>query len=149
MKFLILRLMPLVHISTEAIEPRHEKIYFMPYANNKVAICAQQRRISACASAQSLLFTAWIAQHHSCYTHNFKTLVMPPTSKKLTGYIGFGLCVHASICPSICSSRTVHARVLKFHIWILHGKIADTRFFSCLSYLPFWSYAPLKNPNEI
>ena len=35
-------------------------------------------------------------------------------------------------------------KVLKFHIWILHRKIADTHFFSCLSYLPFWSYAPLK-----
>ena len=50
-------------------------------------------------------------------------------------------------CPSVSacvrSSRTVHARVLKFHIWIPHGKIFDTRFFSCPSYLPFWSYAPL------
>ena len=40
--------------------------------------------------------------------------------------------------------RTVHARVLKFHIWIPHGKIADLYFFPCLNYLPFWSYAPLK-----
>ena len=39
---------------------------------------------------------------------------------------------------------TVHVRVLKFHIWFPHGKIADPYFFSCLSYLPFWSYAPLK-----
>ena len=39
---------------------------------------------------------------------------------------------------------TVHARVLKFHIWIPHGKISDPYFFSCLSYLPFWSYALLK-----
>ena len=40
---------------------------------------------------------------------------------------------------------TVHARVLKFHIWIPHGKIADLYFFfSCPSYPPFWSYAPLK-----
>ena len=44
-----------------------------------------------------------------------------PSSKKLTGHIGFGLCV--------CSSRTVYARVLKFHIWIPHGKIADLYFF--------------------
>ena len=40
--------------------------------------------------------------------------------------------------------RSVHARVLKFHKWIRHGKIADPYFFSCPSYLPFWSYAPLK-----
>ena len=39
---------------------------------------------------------------------------------------------------------TLHARVLKFHIWIPHGRIADQYFFSCPSYLPFWSYAPLK-----
>ena len=39
---------------------------------------------------------------------------------------------------------TVPARVLKFHIWIPHGKIADRYFFSCPSYLLFWSYAPLK-----
>ena len=40
--------------------------------------------------------------------------------------------------------KNLHARVLKFHIWIPHGKIVDARFFfSCRS------YAPLKNPNEI
>ena len=68
-------------------------------------------------------------------------VVMPPTSKKLTGHIGFGLCVR----PCVRSSKTVHDRVLKFHIWIPHGKIVDARFsFSCPSYPPFWSYAPLK-----
>ena len=41
-------------------------------------------------------------------------------------------------------SRTVLPRVLKFHIWIPHLKIFDTRFFFCPGYLPFWSYAPLK-----
>ena len=50
--------------------------------------------------------------------------------------------VHPSVRPSV-RSRNMHARVLKFHIWIPHGKIFDTRFFPCLSYLPFWSYAPL------
>ena len=39
---------------------------------------------------------------------------------------------------------TVHARVLKFHIWISRGNIADPYFFACPSYLPFRSYAPLK-----
>ena len=68
--------------------------------------------------------------HHTTATSN--DVVMPPTSKKLTGHIGFGLCM----CPSI-RSRTVHARVLKFHIWIPHGKIVDTHFFFSLpSYLP-------------
>ena len=40
-------------------------------------------------------------------------------------------------CASVHSSRTVHARVLKFHIWIPHGKIADTHYFSCLELSPF------------
>ena len=33
--------------------------------------------------------------------------------------------------------RTMHARVLKVHIRIPHGKIADPYFFSCPSSLPF------------
>ena len=48
------------------------------------------------------------------------------------------------VCASVRSSKNVHARVLKFHIWIPHGKKADTHFFSCPSYLPFRSYGPLK-----
>ena len=56
------------------------------------------------------------------------------SSKKLTGHVGFGLSVH--------SSRNMQARVLKFHIWIPHGKMANTHLF--LSELsPVWSYAPL------
>ena len=51
-------------------------------------------------------------------------------------------------CLSVGSSKTVHARVLKFHIWIPHGKIVDARFFSCPSYPPFWSYAPLKKSEQ-
>ena len=34
--------------------------------------------------------------------------------------------------------------VLKFHMWIPHKKIANPCFFSFPSYLPFWSYGPLK-----
>ena len=48
---------------------------------------------------------------------------MPPTSKKLRRSI------LDSGCASVRSSKTVHARVLKFHIWIPLGKIADTYFF--------------------
>ena len=40
--------------------------------------------------------------------------------------------------------RTVHARVLKFHIYMDSSwKIADPYFF-LVSYRPFWSYVPLK-----
>ena len=38
----------------------------------------------------------------------------------------------------------MHARVLKFHVWIPHEKIADTYFFFHQDYAPFLSYAPLK-----
>ena len=51
--------------------------------------------------------------------------------------------VRASVCASVRSSRTVHARVLKFHIWIPHGKIADAHFFllrviSLSGAMPLW-----------
>ena len=37
----------------------------------------------------------------------------------------------------------MHARVLKFHVWIPHGKIADTFFF--LSELsPFMEFCPFE-----
>ena len=71
-------------------------------------------------------------------------IIMPPTSKKLTGHIGFRLCVHPSVCASVRSSRTVHARVLKFHIWIPHGKIVDARFFFLSKLSPFLELCPFE-----
>ena len=38
----------------------------------------------------------------------------------------------------------MHARVLKFHVWIPHKKIADTYFFPRQDFTPFLSYGPLK-----
>ena len=76
---------------------------------------------------------------------------MPPTLKKLMGHIAFGACVGAWVggwvCHTFCTYcnfYTVKARVLKFHMWIPHRKIANPCFFSFPSYLPFWSYGPLK-----
>ena len=54
---------------------------------------------------------------------------MPPTSKKLREHIGFGLSVRACVSECVRASKAVHARVLKFHIWIPHRKIVDTLFF--------------------
>ena len=42
----------------------------------------------------------------------------------------------------------MNARVLKFYIQIPHEKIVDPYFFSCPSYAPFLSYAPLKTEFE-
>ena len=54
-----------------------------------------------------------------------------------------------SVHASIHSPKTVHARVLKFHIWIPHGKIDDALFFlirviSLSGVMPLW-----KNSNKI
>ena len=51
-----------------------------------------------------------------------------------------------SACPSVRPSvqKKFKARVLKFHIWIPHQKIAYPYFFSCPNYLPLPSYAPSK-----
>ena len=73
---------------------------------------------------------------------------MPPTSKMLIGHIGFGLSMSASIHLFICSSRTVHARVLKFPIWIPHGKIADTHFFFLVRVIFFSGVVPLWKNQE-
>ena len=35
--------------------------------------------------------------------------------------------------------------VLKLHVWISHGKIADTYFWFSLNYLPLLNYGPLTN----
>ena len=42
----------------------------------------------------------------------------------------------------------MNVRVLKFHIQIPHEKIVDPYYFSCPSYAPVWSYAPLKTKFE-
>ena len=73
-------------------------------------------------------------QGFDCYAPNFE---------EVDGAYWFQV-VRACVRACGRSSRTVHARVLKFHIWIPHGKIVDTHTISCPSYLPFWSYALLK-----
>ena len=65
---------------------------------------------------------------------------MSPTSKKLREHICLGLCVS----PCVCLSKTVHARVLKFHIWIPHGKIVDTHFFFLSELSPFLELCPFE-----
>ena len=38
----------------------------------------------------------------------------------------------------------MHARVLKFYVWIPHEKVGDTYFFSHQDYAPFLSNGPLQ-----
>ena len=72
-------------------------------------------------------------------------LVMPPTLKKWGGIL-------VSACPYVCTYDVcmyvcIHVRdiVLKLHVWIPHGKIADTYFWFSLNYLPLSNYGPLTN----
>ena len=52
-----------------------------------------------------------------------------------------------SACPYVCMYVRIHVRdiVLKLHVWILHGKIADAYFWFSLNYLPLSNYGPLTN----
>ena len=52
-----------------------------------------------------------------------------------------------SACPYVCTYVRIHVRdiVLKLHVWIPHGKIADTYFWFSLNYLPLSNYGPLTN----
>ena len=55
-----------------------------------------------------------------------------PNFEKVGGHIGFGL-------------SDVRDIVLKLHVWIPHGKIADAYFWFSLNYLPLSNYGPLTN----
>ena len=48
-----------------------------------------------------------------------------------------------SACPCVC----IHVQdiVLKLHVWIPQGKIADVYFWFSLNYLPLYNYSPLTN----
>ena len=54
-----------------------------------------------------------------------------------------------SACPCVCMCVCVcmgHGDiVLKLHVWIPNGKIADAYFWFSLNYLPLLNYGPLTN----
>ena len=83
------------------------------------------------------LNTSWTAHPTDLINEESKAdnVFMPPTSKKMTGHIGFRL--------SVRWSRTVDARVLKFRIWIPHGKIFDARFFFLVRLISLSGVMPL------
>ena len=78
--------------------------------------------------------------------------IMPPTSKKLRGHIGFVLSVRAPVHPCFRSSHfLMHAisnEPCMLGFWnFIYAFLMEkqlTHIFSCPSYLPFWSYSPLK-----
>ena len=54
---------------------------------------------------------------------------MRPNLNMLVGHIAFGFRWFVTLFSTCRSFGTVHARVLKFQIWIPHGKIANPLFF--------------------
>ena len=80
------------------------------------------------------LMVGFVTMQLSCYAPNFE---------KVGGHIGFGLSVRMYVCMYVC----IHVRdiVLKLHVWIPHGKIADAYFWFSLNYLPLSNYGPLTN----
>ena len=78
--------------------------------------------------------------------------IMPPTSKKLRGHIGFVLSVRAPVHPYFRSSHfLMHAisnEPCMLGFWnFIYAFLMEkqlTHIFSCPSYLPFWSYSPFE-----
>ena len=68
---------------------------------------------------------------------------MPPTLKKWGTYL-FRL-VRVCVCVCLCACMGHGDIVLKLHVWIPHGKIADAYFWFSLNYLPLLNYGPLTN----
>ena len=83
-------------------------------------------------------------QLQSCRDYWKYSFLCPQLRRSWRGILVSGcVCVHASVHAFIRTSRTVHDRVLKFHIWIPHGKIADIQVVFFLSELsPFLELYP-------
>ena len=64
-----------------------------------------------------------------------KSFFFPPNFEKVGDIL-------VSACPCVCME--VRDIVLKLHVWIPHGKIADAYFWFSLNYLPLLNYGPLK-----
>ena len=80
-----------------------------------------------------------------CSRQLFVSLFMPPTLKKWGGGILVSACPY--VCMYVRTYVCIHVRdiVLKLHVWIPHGKIADAYFLFSLNYLPLSNYGPLTN----
>ena len=86
--------------------------------------------------------TGWPIFTKLCMQHRgLQAIILPPTLKKWGTY-WFRL-----VRMYVCTYVRIHVRdiVLKLHVWIPHGKIADAYFWFSLNYLPLSNYGPLTN----
>ena len=103
---------------------------------------------SATQTVWSLHCSYWylaLPSKHQLQQQQKTFIFMPPTLKKLEGHIASGTfvhaCVHLSVRVSVRYAFWCKGKVLKFHVWIPHEKIADTYFFfPRQDYAPFLSY---------
>ena len=74
-------------------------------------------------------------------------LFMRPTFSVGGGGGGGGAYWFRLVRMYVCTYVCIHVRdiVLKLHVWIPHGKIADAYFWFSLNYLPLSNYGPLTN----
>ena len=86
---------------------------------------------------KTLVYMATDSSHKFIIEKTVLSLFMPPTLKKWGTYwfrlVRMYACIH------------VQDIVLKLHVWIPHGKIADAYFWFSLNYLPLLNYGPLTN----
>ena len=70
-----------------------------------------------------------------CYAPNFEKV----------GDILVSACPCVCVCVCVCVCIHVRDIVLKLHIWIPNGKIAEAYSWFSLNYLPLSKYGPLTN----
>ena len=88
----------------------------------------------------------WWEHCFECFDNCWTFLLWPQLRRSWWGILVSGCpSIRASIrvCVQLFAKKPCMLGFWHFHIWIPHGKIFDTHCFSCPSYLPSWSYAPL------
>ena len=85
-----------------------------------------------------------------------KVFIGIPKKNEIISYATYPICGHfyspnfekvgdIMVSACLCVCILVRDIVLKLHVWIPHGKIADMYFWFSLNYLPLLNYGPLTN----
>ena len=80
------------------------------------------------------------------YTHVLRMFLCPQLFNfEKVGDILVSACPCVCVFVCVCACMEHRDIVLKLHVWIPHGKIADAYFWFSLNYLPLFNYGPLTN----